>query len=127
VKRLPLMLVVLALGVAGCGGEDDTTATPATTQGTLPATTEAAGGAGEGDATAGKKVFMDSGCGGCHTLKDAGTSGQVGPDLDEAKPSGDLVVERVTKGKGPMPPFKGKLTDKQIQDVAAYVSSVAGS
>ena len=38
----------------------------------------------------------------------------------------DLVVTRVTNGMGAMPPFKGQLSEKQIQDVAAYVSSVAG-
>jgi mono/diheme cytochrome c family protein len=30
------------------------------------------------------------------------------------------VIEQVTKGGGGMPPFKGTLTDQQIQDVAAY-------
>ena len=69
---------------------------------------------------------MSAGCVGCHTLADAGATGTVGPNLDDAKPDAALVVERVTNGKGPMPPFKGQLTDKQIQDVAAYVSSVAG-
>ena len=48
------------------------------------------------------------------------------PNLDEAKPPYDLVVDRVTNGKGVMPPFKGQLSEQQIQDVAAYVSSVAG-
>jgi len=38
----------------------------------------------------------------------------------------DLVVERVTNGSGVMPPFKGTLSEQQIADVAAYVSSVAG-
>ena len=52
--------------------------------------------------------------------------GDRGPNLDEAKPPYDLVVTRVTNGMGAMPPFKGQLSDKQIQDVAAYVSSVAG-
>ena len=51
----------------------------------------------------------------------AGSSGNVGPNLDEAKPPHDLVVERVTNGKSPMPSFKGQLDEKQIQDVAAYV------
>jgi mono/diheme cytochrome c family protein len=50
----------------------------------------------------------------------------VGPNLDDAKPSSDLVVDRVTNGQGVMPPFKDTLTEKQIADVAAYVSSVAG-
>jgi mono/diheme cytochrome c family protein len=128
VKRLALFTaLVLALGAAGCGGGSETTATPETVEGTLPATTEGGGGEGQGDPAAGKPVFMDAGCGGCHTLKDAGTTGQVGPKLDEAKPSYDLVVERVTNGQGAMPSFKGKLTDQQIQDVAAYVSSVAGT
>lgn len=126
-KRLALLAsLVLALGVVGCGGRAETTATPETVEGTLPATTEATGGGGQGDAAAGKKVFQSAGCASCHTLKDAASTGQIGPNLDQAKPSVDLAVERVTNGKGPMPAFKGQLTDKQIRDVAAYVSSVAG-
>ena len=50
---------------------------------------------------------------------------RVGPNLDEAKPSAELVVDRVTNGKGVMPPFD-QLSEQQIADVAAYVSSVAG-
>jgi mono/diheme cytochrome c family protein len=74
----------------------------------------------------GKEVFESAGCVGCHTLADAGATGTVGPNLDEAKPSADLVVTRVTNGMGAMPPFKGQLSEQQIKDVAAYVSSVAG-
>jgi mono/diheme cytochrome c family protein len=80
----------------------------------------------DADVVAGKQVFESAGCVGCHTLADAGATGTVGPNLDEAKPPVDLVVTRVTNGMGAMPPFKGQLSDKQIQDVAAYVSSVAG-
>jgi mono/diheme cytochrome c family protein len=79
-----------------------------------------------GDATAGKQVFETAGCTSCHTLADAGATGTVGPNLDEAKPPASLVVMRVTNGKGVMPSFKGQLSEQQIQDVAAYVSSVAG-
>lgn len=82
--------------------------------------------ASTGDTAAGKTVFESAGCVGCHTLADAGATGTVGPNLDEAKPPAALVVTRVTNGMGAMPPFKGQLSDKQIQDVAAYVSSVAG-
>jgi mono/diheme cytochrome c family protein len=128
VKRLALFAaLLLALGTSACGGGSETTATPETFEGTI-ATTETSGGgtAGKGDPAAGKQVFLTAGCTACHTLKDAGATGQVGPNLDQAKPSHDRVVDRVTNGKGAMPSFKGKLTDKQIQDVAAYVSSVAG-
>jgi cytochrome c6 len=86
-----------------------------------PASTGAAGGAAQGDPAAGKKVFETAGCTSCHTLADAGATGTVGPNLDDAKPPHDLVVERVTNGKPPMPPFKGQLSEQQIQDVAAYV------
>ena len=84
------------------------------------------GGGAKGDITAGKKVFVSGGCGSCHTLADAGSSGAVGPNLDEAKPDAALVKTRVTNGRGAMPPFKGQLNATQIADVAAYVSSVAG-
>jgi mono/diheme cytochrome c family protein len=102
------------------GGETTTPAETTTTGG------ETTPSGGKGDAAAGKAVFTSAGCVGCHTLADAGATGTVGPNLDKKKPPYDLVVTRVTNGKGPMPPFKGQLSDQQIQDVAAYVSSVAG-
>ena len=76
-------------------------------------------------ATAGKAVFTGSaGCTGCHTLADASATGTVGPNLDTLKPTYDAVVKQVTNGGQVMPPFKDTLTEQQIQDVAAYVSSV---
>jgi mono/diheme cytochrome c family protein len=104
------------------GGTTESGGTTGTTGGT--GTTE---GAAEGDAAAGKQVFASAGCVACHTLADAGSSGTVGPNLDDAKPPATLVVTRVTNGAGAMPSFKDKLTPEQIQDVAAYVSSVAGT
>ena len=65
-----------------------------------------------GDSSAGKDLFLAK-CAGCHTLKDAGAGGKVGPNLDQAKPPRALVVARVTNGKGTMPPFKGQLTAAQ--------------
>ncbi len=101
----------------------ETTATETTPTETTPTeTTEA-----QGDPVAGKAVFTSAGCATCHTLADAGTTGTVGPNLDAVKPSYDKVVAQVTNGGGVMPPFKGTLSEQQIQDVAAYVSSVAGS
>ena len=100
-----------------------TTETTGTTEATgTTETTEA-----QGDPVAGKAVFTSAGCVSCHTLADAGSTGTVGPNLDAVKPAYDKVVAQVTTGGGAMPPFKDTLTEQQIQDVAAYVSSVAGS
>ena len=115
------------------GGESSTPAetrpaetTPAETAPTETAPASTAPAETGGDPTAGKAVFTSAGCTGCHTLADAGSNGSVGPNLDDVKPPFDLVVMRVTDGKGVMPSFKGQLSEKQIKDVAAYVSSVAG-
>jgi mono/diheme cytochrome c family protein len=117
---------------AGCGGDDDegaaTTETTATTEtvATEATTTETTGTA-QGDAEAGKAVFASAGCGGCHTLEEAGSSGSVGPKLDGLNLSFDRVKEQVENGGGAMPAFKGQLTDQQINDVAAFVSQSSGS
>ncbi len=99
---------------------------PAASTTTTPTTTGSTGGGGGTAAPAGKLVFAKAGCGGCHTLKDAGSSGNVGPNLDQLKPSQAAVVKQVTNGGGGMPPFKGSLSPAEINAVAAYVSSVAG-
>jgi mono/diheme cytochrome c family protein len=74
----------------------------------------------------GKQVFASAGCGGCHTLKAAGSSGNVGPNLDQLKPSEPVVQHQVEVGGGAMPAFKGRLSDAQIKAVAQFVSSSAG-
>jgi mono/diheme cytochrome c family protein len=76
--------------------------------------------------TDGKSIFAAN-CASCHTLADAGTTGTVGPNLDESRPPKDLVVDRVTNGQGAMPSFKGALDPAQIEAVADYVSTAAGS
>jgi mono/diheme cytochrome c family protein len=84
------------------------------------------GAGGKITATSGKQIFLTAGCTGCHTLKDAGATGTVGPSLDQKKPPKSLVIARVTNGKRAMPSFKSRLTKQQIDAVASYVSSVAG-
>jgi cytochrome c oxidase subunit I len=121
-RHLALLLVVgsLTLVAAGCGGDDDSdsAAPPATT-------TESGSDSGTGDAANGEEVFASAGCGGCHTFEAAGSSGSVGPNLDELAPSFDQVVEQVTNGGGAMPAFAGELSEQEIRDVATYVSSRA--
>jgi cbb3-type cytochrome c oxidase subunit III len=75
--------------------------------------------------TNGKDIFLAN-CGSCHTLADAGTSGTVGPNLDQLKPNQSIVQRQVINGGGAMPAFKGVLTPAQITAVSKYVSSVAG-
>jgi mono/diheme cytochrome c family protein len=75
----------------------------------------------QGNPAAGRAVFASAGCGACHTLKAAGSTGTVGPNLDQLKPPYDRVVHQVEVGGGPMPAFKGTLTPRQIRDVAAFV------
>ena len=101
--------------------DSETTATETT--GTETTRTEPTTPA-QGDPVAGKEVFLGaSGCAGCHTLSDAGSTGMIGPNLDDLKPSHDAVVAQVTNGGGGMPAFGDSLSEEQIQDVAAYVSS----
>jgi len=121
-----LLAIVLGLLAAGCLDGTDTTATPETVVGTLPEATAPAGDLPAleltGDAAVGEAVFASGGCGSCHTMSAAGASGNVGPNLDESKPPTELVVTRVTKGQGGMPPFGESLSAQQIADVAAYVT-----
>ncbi len=87
---------------------------------------EASGGQAGGGEADGEAIFASAGCGGCHVLAAAGTSGNVGPNLDGSKPSKDLVIDRVTNGKGAMPAFKDSYSAEEIAAVAEYVSSNAG-
>jgi mono/diheme cytochrome c family protein len=121
---LALPLALVAFGLAGCMDGKTARPAPETVIGTLPkpTTTAPAGSTLKGDRVAGKKVFLSAGCTGCHTLKDAGSTGTVGPNLDDAKPPTALVIDRVTNGQGGMPSFKGQLNEQQIADVAAYVN-----
>jgi cytochrome c6 len=128
VLLLPLLLVTAGCNTSKPGGSI-TTATPSKpVVGTVPKAQTATVPAEykKGDPVAGKKVFQTGPCAGCHTLADAGTHGQVGPNLDQAKPPLSRVVDRVLNGKGNMPALKGTLSTKQIADVAAYVVKATG-
>lgn len=120
-RLLPRILAVtlmaaLLVGASGCGGDDeDTSAT------TAPAATTTEGGAD------GAAVFASAGCGGCHTLAAAGSSGTTGPNLDELQPDQETVVNQVTNGGGGMPAFGDRLSEEEIEAVATYVAESAGT
>lgn len=65
-------------------------------------------------------------CGTCHTLSDAGVTGGVGPNLDEARPSRERVLAMIRNGSvdGSMP--ANLLTGREAERVASYVANNAG-
>lgn len=152
--KVLILLLILALAgavvVSGCGGGGSSSSSATTEEGASSNEEEAAeekseegvGGepeaaeepseaearSGEGSlAEEGKTVFTTT-CGSCHTLKAAGTSGAVGPNLDELEPDLATVEHQVVNGGGGMPAFgkEGALNAKEIKAVATYVSTVAG-
>lgn len=144
--KVLFLLLILALAgavvVSGCGGGGGTTASTEPTSGEESGSageeqaeeeneeglSEREARSGEGSLSAeGKEVFA-SNCGSCHTLKAAGTTGTVGPDLDDLEPDLATVEHQVVNGGGPMPAFgnEGILNAKEIKAVATYVSAVAG-
>jgi mono/diheme cytochrome c family protein len=121
------VLVVAAIGsvVAGCGGQERAQPPAHKSSGTGGlASAPAAATAG---APPGATVFARAGCAGCHTLAAANAKGQIGPDLDQLKPSYQDVVHQVTNGGAGMPSFRGKLTATQIGDLAAFVAGSAAA
>jgi mono/diheme cytochrome c family protein len=127
-----LTVAVLALSACGGGGEEAGSTTGPVT--TLALTTPS------GDPVAGREVFLSAGCGACHTLQDAGTTGVTGPDLDtdlvgSAEASGAPLAEHVRTAivdpdawvmprwaNGVMPrDFGDKLSDEELDDLVAYV------
>jgi mono/diheme cytochrome c family protein len=88
-----------------------------------------------GSAEAGRAVFTSAGCGACHTFAPAGTSGSVGPDLDEVLQGKDPEFIRqsivdpnaeIAQGysAGVMPQnFGEQLSPKQLDDLVAFLAS----
>jgi mono/diheme cytochrome c family protein len=121
-----VLIVLGALLLAGCGGEKVVSPT-GPVEGTLPK-------AEKGDPAAGKKLFNDNGCGGCHIFKPAGSNGTTGPDLDKVLKgkSADFIRTSIAdpnafveKGYPPnvMPKYGDQLSSKQIADLVAFLQT----
>jgi len=131
VRRRALIAALLlgALGLAGCGSEGVSSPTPKTVIGTVasgPTFPIVPAFHLKGDSTKGKAVFGSAGCGNCHTLAAAKSTGTIGPNLDSLKPDYRAVTAQVTNGGAAMPAFKSSLSTQQIADVAAYVVASTG-
>ena len=113
----------VALYVAKCAGNPNCGVTAATNP--PPAPSGGGGGKAAAPAPNGKALFTAN-CASCHTLKAAGATGAVGPNLDGLKPSESRVERQVTNGGAVMPAFKSKLSAAEIKAVATFVSSNAG-
>lgn len=123
--RRPVLIVLFALFLAGCGGEKTVSPT-GPVEGSLPKVEK-------GNPAAGKTVFNDAGCGGCHTFTPTGSKGTLGPNLDEGLKGKDAAFIRqsivdpnaeIASGFQPnvMPPDYGsQLTAKQIADLVAFL------
>jgi cytochrome c oxidase subunit II len=101
----------------------------------------AGGGGGGGEETDGKTLFTTaakpSACSSCHTLKDAGATATIGPNLDKVVPQlteADIRSSiktpdaKITEGFQPgiMPDFGASLSDAQIDALVKYLKEVAG-
>ena len=107
--RRTVVLTAVVVAMAGCGGGGSEGG--------------GSGGGGTQTASAGKTLFTAK-CGSCHTLKDAGTGGSFGPNLDQLKPDEQTVLHQIANGGGGMP--AGLYKGAQAKTVAQYVSSSAG-
>jgi mono/diheme cytochrome c family protein len=108
-RNRALLLLLLVLVLAGCGAGTKTTAAPETVIGTLPKQQAIP----KGDPASGKALYASIGCGACHTYGPAGSSGKVGPDLD------NLAADAQKAGQGTLLEY----TATSITNPGAYVVS----
>lgn len=82
---------------------------------------------GDAELALGRQIFTQGArpaCALCHTLRDAGAEGQIGPVLDELKPDAARVLKILRSGFGAMPSFAEKLSEAEMAAVARYVATV---
>lgn len=96
----------------------------------LVAALSLAGPALADDLATGRQLFTQGAsppCAVCHTLRDAGSEGMIGPVLDEIRPDAARVTKALRNGLGQMPSYRESLTDAQIEALARYVSKATGA
>jgi cytochrome c551 len=130
-RKVGFLLVMSAILIAlsACGGsKDSNNATPAPTQTQTPAETQAPDtGAATGGAVDAEKAqsIYQSNCMACHA---ADMSGGMGPALKDigARLSQDQIAGIITNGQGRMPGFSGRLSDEDVNTLAAWLATQKG-
>jgi len=124
-KSMAVIPCLCLLLLVGCSKQQPTPSvlsTPPTTQ-TPPATNPPASTAPTTTQVGGAALYTTN-CVGCHGLTGAGGSAGPAINTDEWKNNSSKVQAIITKGKGTMPAYSGKLTDAQIKDIGDYVASL---
>ena len=115
-----VLVAMVSLLPLACGDDDDPTTPETAGTETATADPEQPQSAAE---ERGSELFVEN-CGSCHTLDAAGTTGQIGPNLDEAQVSEAEVMRAIEiggRGTGNMPP--NLVTGADARDVAAFVAA----
>jgi mono/diheme cytochrome c family protein len=123
---LGLIAIIYVLASNGLGSSEGSNVQPAATQASTSTETQAAPTqtqTAQPPVGPGRDLFAST-CGACHTLAAAGTTGTVGPNLDDLKPDQETVRGAIQAGPGAMP--ANLLTGAQAQQVAAFVAMSAG-
>jgi cytochrome c551/c552 len=90
------------------------------------APTPAALAAGRPDPAGGRIVFARMGCGGCHRLQAAGSTGRIGPPLDQVLPTHTrqtLLDKIVRPGGGSIMPddFAQRMSFQELQALVDFL------
>ena len=105
--RVAVAAAALSIALGGCGSGGPT---PTVQQQSLDS---------------GRRVFVKAGCGGCHTLAEAGTHGTVGPNFDTSEQlSAAQIREQLVIGAGGMPSFRTRLSPRERAQVARFLAAV---
>jgi mono/diheme cytochrome c family protein len=126
VVALGVIAIVYVLASNGLGSSEGSNLQLIATQASTTTETQAAPTetqAAQPPVASGRDLFAST-CGTCHTLAAAGTTGTVGPNLDDLQPDQATVQAAIEGGPGVMP--ANLLTGAQAQQVAAFVAASAG-
>ena len=87
----------------------------------------APGAGGSASTAPGAAAFSQGPCSTCHTFADAGTAGNVGPNLTQNAVDYQTALGLITNGKGGMPSFKAQYSEDQIKCFAGYIATHSGA